>query len=181
MNYRNLSLDDDVRLCHRIYYYHCECVYSITCRQVVGGDSGLGEMLWGRAIGISMAMGAISAPILGAVADFSRAKKRLLFMNLYLTAIFTALLYFIKAGDVFLGMLFFIIANYGFNSANVFYDSFLPDIAKPEDIGKVSGYGWALGYVGGLLACSISGFDKINVRLSPAIALHLCLSSFIFC
>ncbi|PKN75567.1 MAG: MFS transporter [Candidatus Cloacimonetes bacterium HGW-Cloacimonetes-2] len=147
--------------------------------KVVGGDSGLGEMLWGRAIGISMAMVAISAPILGAVADFSRAKKRLLFINLYLTAVFTALLYFIQAGDVFLGMLFFIIANYGFNSANVFYDSFLPDIAKPEDIGKVSGYGWALGYVGGLLALLYSlVLIKINVRLVfPAIALHLLVFS----
>ena len=83
-------------------------------------------MLWGRAIGISMTLVALTAPILGAVADHSRAKKRLLFMNCWLTVIFTALLWFVGPGDIFSGMLFFIIANFGFNSANVFYDAFLP-------------------------------------------------------
>ena len=118
-------------------------VYSVYfIKSVVGGPSGYGEMLWGRAIGLSMTLVAISAPILGAVADYSRAKKRMLFINCYLTVIFTALLYFVKPGDVFLGMLFFIIANFGFNSANVFYDAFLPEICQPEDIGKVSGFGF---------------------------------------
>ncbi|HPS39536.1 MAG TPA: MFS transporter [Candidatus Cloacimonadota bacterium] len=150
-------------------------VYSVYfVHNVVSGNSGYGEMLWGRAIGISMAMVAVSAPILGAVADYSRAKKRLLFVNCYLTVIFTALLYFVKAGDVFIGMLFFIVANFGFNSANVFYDSFLPDIAKPEDIGRVSGYGWALGYIGGLVSLGYTLLLlKYNVRwVFPAIAVH---------
>ena len=147
--------------------------------KVVVGDPGYGELLWGRAIGISMALVAISAPILGAVADYSRAKKRMLFINCYLTVLFTALLYFVRAGDVFQGMLFFIIANFGFNSANVFYDSFLPDIAKQEDIGKVSGYGWALGYVGGLISLGYSlVLVSRNVRyVFPAIALHLFIFS----
>jgi len=102
-------------------------VYSVYfINSVVGGEPGYGEMLWGRAIGISMTMVALTAPILGAVADFSRAKKRMLFLNCYLTVIFTALLYFVRPGQVFLGMLFFIIANFGFNSANVLYDAFLP-------------------------------------------------------
>lgn len=147
---------------------------------VVGGaQSGYGEMLWGRAIGISMALVAVTAPIMGAVADYSRGKKRLLFLNCYLTVIFTALLYFVKAGDITKGMLFFIIANFGFNSANVFYDSFLQDISKPEDMGKVSGYGWALGYVGGLFALGYSLLlINYNVRLVfPAIALHFLVFS----
>lgn len=151
-------------------------VYSVYfMKHVVVGNPGLGELLWGRAIGISMAMVAISAPILGAVADYSRAKKRLLFINCYIAIIFTALLYFVKAGDVTTGMLFFILANFGFNSANVFYDSFLPDIVKQSDIGKVSGYGWALGYVGGLASLGYSLLlVKSNVRLVfPVIALHL--------
>jgi len=150
-------------------------VYSVYfINSVVGGEPGYGEMLWGRAIGISMTMVALTAPILGAVADFSRAKKRMLFLNCYLTVIFTALLYFVRPGQVFLGMLFFIIANFGFNSANVFYDAFLPEICKPEDIGKVSGFGWSLGYVGGLLSLLVAlVLVKINVRyVFPAVALH---------
>jgi len=155
-------------------------VYSVYfIKTVVGGDPGYGEMLWGRAIGISMTLVALTAPIFGAVADFSRGKKRMLFLNCYLTVIFTALLYFIQPGAIFLGMLFFIIANYGFNSANVFYDAFLPEISKPEDIGKVSGMGWALGYVGGLFSLLVAlVLVKVNVRLVfPAVALHFFLFS----
>jgi MFS transporter, UMF1 family len=149
-------------------------IYSAYFMKVVVPDNpALGTALWGRAISISMTLVAITAPIFGAVADFSRAKKRFLFLNCYLTVIFTALLYFVQRGDVFTGMLFFIIANFGFNSANVFYDAFLPEISSHEDMGKVSGMGWALGYVGGLISLVISLIlVKWNVRyVFPAIAL----------
>jgi UMF1 family MFS transporter len=150
-------------------------------KQVVGGEPGYGEQLWGRAIAISMTLVALTAPILGAVADYSRSKKKFLFINCYLTIIFTGLLYFVNKGDILMGMVFFIIANFGFNSANVFYDAFLPEITPPEDMGKVSGYGWALGYVGGLVSLLISLLlVKVNVRLVfPAIALYFFIFSLI--
>ena len=127
-------------------------IYSVYFKNVVVNQGELGTALWGRAISISMLMVALTAPIFGAVADFSRAKKKFLFYNCYLTVIFTALLYFVKAGNIFTGMLFFIIANFGFNSGNVFYNALLPDIAPREALGKVSGWGWAFGYVGGLVS-----------------------------
>lgn len=150
-------------------------------KQVVGGVPGYGEQLWGRAIAISMTLVALTAPVLGAVADYSRSKKKFLFINCYITIIFTGLLYFVGKGDILMGMIFFIIANYGFNSANVFYDAFLPEITRPEDMGQVSGYGWALGYVGGLISLFIALFlVKINVRLVfPAIALYFFIFSLI--
>jgi UMF1 family MFS transporter len=150
-------------------------VYSVYfINNVVGGASGYGEMLWGRAIGISMTLVALTAPVLGAVADYSRSKKKLLFVNCYITVLFTALLFYVQPGMVFIGMLFFIIANFGFNSANVFYDAFLPEICSQDDIGKVSGFGWALGYVGGLLSLVAAlVLVKQNVRyVFPAVALH---------
>lgn len=150
-------------------------------KHVVGGTPGYGEQLWGRAIAISMTLVAVSAPIFGAVADYSRSKKKFLFINCYITIIFTGLLFFVNKGDVLIGLLFFIIANFGFNSANVFYDAFLPEITKQEDIGKVSGYGWALGYVGGLISLIISLIlVKININLVfPAIALYFFIFSLI--
>lgn len=71
-------------------------------------------------------------------------------------------------------MIFFIIANYGFNSANVFYDAFLPEITTPDNIGKVSGFGWALGYLGGLLSLVISlVIIQYDVRwVFPMISVH---------
>ncbi len=127
-------------------------VYSVYFRNVVVNKGELGTALWGRAVSISMLFVALSAPIFGAIADYSRSKKKFLFINCYLTVIFTALLYFVKAGDVFLGMLFFIIANFGFNSGNVFYNALLPDVASRENMGKISGLGWGVGYVGGLIS-----------------------------
>lgn len=155
-------------------------VYSVYfMQQVVGGDPGYAEMLWGRAIGISMTLVAISAPILGAVADYSRSKKKFLFFNCYLTVIFTALLYFVGQGDISKGMIFFIIANFGFNSANVFYDAFLPEITGFENMGKVSGFGWALGYLGGLLSLILSLIlIRYDVRwVFPMIAVHFFIFS----
>jgi len=131
-------------------------VYSLYFQNKVVGDRGDGTLLWSIAISISMLMVAFTAPVFGAIADFSRSKKKFLFINTYITIIFTALLYFVQKGDIFTGMLFFIIANFGFNSANVFYNAFLPEIINREKIGTVSGWGWAIGYVGGLLSLLIS-------------------------
>ena len=150
-------------------------------KSVVGGTIGYGEMLWGRCIGISMSLVALTAPIFGAVADFSRAKKKFLFYNCWLTVIFTFLLCFVRSGNILKGMIFFIIANYGFNSANVFYDAFLPELATKQNIGKISGYGWAFGYVGGLISLIISLFlIKINIRLVfPMIAIFFLVFSLV--
>ncbi len=148
--------------------------YSVYFRDVVVNRGELGTALWGRAISISMLLVALSAPIFGAVADYSRAKKRFLFYTTYLTVIFTALLYFVKAGNIFTGMLFFIIANFGFNSGMVFYNALLPEIAGRNDLGKVSGWGWALGYVGGLLSLvlvwPLVNNNLVNLAF-PAVAL----------
>jgi len=130
-------------------------VYSVYFVNNVVGDADLGSALWGRAIAISMLLVAISAPIFGAVADHSRAKKRFLFFHTYLTIIFTALLFFVRSGDISKGMFYFIIANFGFHSANVFYNALLPEIVNRDKIGKISGWGWAIGYFGGMLSLFI--------------------------
>ncbi len=165
-------------------------VYSVYFINLVVDNAaeGYGEMLWGRAVAISMTLVALTSPIFGAIADHSRSKKKFLFINCYITILFTGLLFYVRAGNIVLGMLFFIIANYGFNSANVFYDAFLPEIIDDEDMGKVSGYAWAFGYIGGLMALFVSlpiiksfpKADNLNVRLVfPAIALHIFVFSLV--
>ena len=117
--------------------------------KVVGGAEG--SRYWGIAIGIAMLSVAIISPFLGAIADFSASKKRFLFIFSAITWIFTGLLFFVEKGDVFTGMLFFIIAEIGYRSGQVFYNSLLPEIAEPEERGRVSGNGWAVGSLGGIL------------------------------
>jgi len=115
-----------------------------------------GEWYWSLAVSISMTLAAIAAPILGAMADYSHSKKKFLFVFTYLTIASTALLFFAGKGDYILGMILFIIANFSFNSALVFYDAFLPEVSTPETIGKISGLGWGLGYLGGLVSLLVA-------------------------
>lgn len=129
-------------------------IYSAYFKEgVVGGAEG--SRLWGISIGIAMLVVAIIAPILGSLADFSASKKRFLLIFSVGTWIFTALLFFVQKGDIFMGMLFFILAEIGYRGGQVFYNSLLPEIAEPEELGRVSGNGWAIGSFGGILCLLI--------------------------
>ena len=116
---------------------------------VVGGAEG--SRYWGIAVGIAMLSVAIISPILGAIADFTASKKRFLFIFSAITWVFTGLLFFVEKGDILMGMVFFVIAEFGYRSGQVFYNSLLPEIAEPEEMGRVSGNGWAIGSFGGIL------------------------------
>lgn len=121
--------------------------------QVVGGAEG--SRLWGIAVGIAMLVVALISPVLGAIADFTAAKKKFLFGFTTVSCIFTALLFFVEKGDVVIGMLFFILAEIGYRGAQVYYNSLLPEIAAEDDIGRVSGIGWAIGSAGGVICLFI--------------------------
>jgi len=117
---------------------------------VVGGAEG--SRLWGLSVSIAMLVVAVTSPVLGAIADFSGAKKRFLFLFTSMSVLFTGLLFFVQKGDVLQGMLFFVLAEIGYRSAQVFYNGLLPEIAAPEEIGTVSGTGWAVGSAGGVVS-----------------------------
>ena len=121
--------------------------------EVVGGPEG--SRLWGLAVGIAMLIVAITAPILGAIADFSGSKKRFLFFFTSMSVLFTAALFFAVHGRILLSMGAFILAETGYRSAQVFYNGLLPEIAAPEEIGRISGNGWAIGTAGGIICLLI--------------------------
>lgn len=110
------------------------------------------DWLWGLAQAVSQGVVLVLAPFLGALADFSGAKKRFLMCSWVACCLATALLYVPRPGQVSLAFVLFVFANIAFSAGENFNASFLPELATPEDTGKVSGYGWALGYLGGLLA-----------------------------
>ncbi len=120
---------------------------------VVGGAEG--TRLWGLSVGIAAVLVAIASPILGTIADYSKAKKTFLLAFTGFSIVFTALLFFVRKGDVFTGMLFFILAEIGYRGAQVFYDALLTSVSTPENIGTVSGKGWAIGMLGGIAALLI--------------------------
>ncbi|APW60896.1 MFS transporter [Paludisphaera borealis] len=105
---------------------------------------------------IGMILIAVVSPILGAYADHTARKKKLLgiFLAIGLTAV--AAMYFIHTGDWLLASVLFILANIGANGSFVFYDALLPHIARPDEIDRVSTAGYALGYVGGGLLLALN-------------------------
>ncbi|MFZ5880418.1 MAG: MFS transporter [Chloroflexota bacterium] len=137
--------------------------------KVAGGAEG--SRLWGLSLGIAMLSVAALTPILGTIADHSASKKKFLFFFSTLAWVFTGLLFFVQAGDVFTGMLFFILAEIGYRGGQVFYNALLTDVARANEMGRVSGNGWAFGSIGGI-ACLLlilppivlSGSDPLVVR-----------------
>lgn len=118
---------------------------------VVVASDNRGDQYWGIANFIAMLTVALISPVAGAVADFSGRKKLFLILTTLMTVIATALMYFVQPGDVVFGMLLFVIGTVGFEGGYVFYNAFLPDVSTPRTVGRISGWGWAVGYVGGLL------------------------------
>src|SRR5918996_3697421 len=125
-------------------------VYSVYFRNIIAAGRTDGDRLWAIGNTVSQTLVLLSAPLLGAIADYSAAKKKFLFFSYLLCVIFTALLTFTGPGQIVFALSIFIVANFAFSSGENFIASFLPEISKPEDMGKISGFGWALGYIGGL-------------------------------
>jgi UMF1 family MFS transporter len=115
-------------------------------------NDGHGDLYWGLAMSASMLLVALLAPALGAIADATRSKKLFLFGFTFVSVLCTAGTYFLEPGMILVGAILFILANAGFEGGIVFYDAFLPEIAPPEQYGRVSGYGFAVGYFGSLAA-----------------------------
>lgn len=109
-----------------------------------------GDALWGASLSISMLIVALISPVLGAAADLSGRRKRFLFAFTLLAVTATALLGFTGPGYALVAAVLFIAANIGFEGGLVFYDAYLPEIASERSLGRVSGYGFAMGYLGAL-------------------------------
>ena len=130
-------------------------LYAVYFKKVVAQGQPIGDLYWSLGTSMAMIITAIISPILGAIADYSAGKKRFLLFFTLLCITATASLFFVGSGDVFWGVAIFILANVGFEAGLVFYDSFLPEITEPKNYGRVSGYGFAMGYLGSLATLAI--------------------------
>ncbi len=123
-----------------------------------------GQALWGFAGSVTMAIVALMSPILGAIADYTGSKKKFLVFFTILCVFFNGMLFFTSLDiPIIMGIpvwlwawIFFIIANVGFEGALPFYDAWLPEISDEKTIGKVSGFGYAAGYLGAMFTIIIA-------------------------
>jgi UMF1 family MFS transporter len=139
-------------------------LFAVYFKQTIVGGKSIGDFYWSIGTSVSMFITALISPVLGAISDYSAGKKRFL---LFFTAACigaTCMLYFTNKGDILLGLFLFIIANVGYEAGIVFYDSFLPEITSPKNFGRVSGYGFALGYLGSLATLALA-FPFIKAQM----------------
>lgn len=148
--------------------------YSVYFVQVVAGHlgpEGTPERVWFWGYAVSMLVAALLSPPFGALADARASKKAFLLGSTLVCVACTALLAFVHAGDMWRGLVLFGIANVAFDLGFLFCSAFLVEIATTATMGRISGYGWGLGYVGGLLSLAIAypfisgGFAESNLPL----------------
>ncbi|MDR4650801.1 MAG: MFS transporter [Nitrosomonas sp.] len=119
---------------------------------VVANNESWATFAWTASLAASYALIILTAPLVGAYADAYAVKKPLLAISTLGCIVFTALLYFVGKGDIGLAVILIIATNYFFGSGENLIAAFLPELAKNQAIGKVSGWGWGLGYLGGIFS-----------------------------
>ena len=159
--------------------------------QAVVGEAGVDILgmnisataLWGYMLGTAAFLVFLFAPVLGAIADFSSAKKRFLMGFAYMGSLFATMLFFCGSGDVGLTIALFIGTQVCFVGGNVFYDAFLPQIASEDKLDAISARGYAFGYVGGSLQFGIAlglvaMHETVGVSITMAARIGMAMTGF---
>lgn len=118
----------------------------------IAGNAPWATLAWTSALAVSYLMIMASAPVLGAWADARAAKKRLLAATTVGCVLFTAALALTGRGDIAAAFAFIVLSNFFFGSGENLIAAFLPELARGDALGRVSGWGWSLGYLGGLVS-----------------------------
>ena len=146
-------------------------VFSLYFARGIYGDETAGSALWGYVLGVSGLAVALLSPVFGAIADRSGRRKPWLAVFTVCTVVPTALLWYaLPARDwISYALICVALATIAFELAGVFYNAMLPTVAQPAMLGRVSGWGWGLGYIGGLacLVAALVGF--IGLGDSPGL------------
>jgi UMF1 family MFS transporter len=149
---------------------------------------------WTAALALSSLMVIISIPIIGALADIGGAKKRLVLVATVGCVVSTALLALSGPGTLVLAVILIIASNYFFSVGEALIGAFLPELARPQALGKVSGWGWSFGYFGGMLALGLclawvlyaqnlgqaaTDFVPVTLLITAAIFAAACVPTFL--
>ena len=127
-------------------------IYSAFFTGVLASGDPYADSKWLIAISVCAVIIALLSPLLGVIADRSGYRKTYLMVSTWICIITALFIYIPLPGQIFLPLLLVIVSNAAFEMGQVFCNSYLPDIAPREKIGRISGYGWSLGYFGGLVA-----------------------------
>ncbi|HMS64021.1 MAG TPA: MFS transporter [Ignavibacteria bacterium] len=130
-------------------------VFAVYFKEVIASGQSIGDLYWSIGINISMIISAVLNPVCGAIADYSSNKKKFLFFFTLICVISTALMYFTNEGTILFALTLFIFSNIGFQTGLTFYDAFISEITEEKYYNKVSGIGYAVGYIGSLISVAL--------------------------
>ena len=137
-------------------------IYATYFVSAIAPDKIYGTALWSRGVTATALIVAFLSPFLGALADQGSLRKSFLLVSTLVMVLGTTMLYFVMPGQVYQALAWFILSNVAFELGMVFYNAFLPDVSTPKTIGRISGIGWGVGYIGGLAAMFIAMAGFIN-------------------
>lgn len=143
-------------------------LFSIFFSQVVVRNDAIDDRIWSLTYGGSMLLTALLSPIAGAVADERACKKLCLIGSGLMCGIFTCALGLIQPGQLWLAVLLYIPANFAFSIGENFLASFLPTLAKQDEVGRVSGFSWACAYAAALLLLILTAGAMVLLKLESA-------------
>jgi len=123
---------------------------------IVGNEHALGDLWWGRAISMSLLLVVLTGPVLGALADRAGLRKRFFIAFTALCIGCIALLTTLVPGMVLQGFALIALANFAFESSQIYYNAYLPDIAPADRLGTVSGLGFGIGYLGSIVGLVVA-------------------------
>jgi len=151
----------------------------------VAGKASWATFAWTAALSVSYLAVLLTAPLVGAWADAHAAKKKLLFMTTAGCVIFTAALYFTGPGTVALAIALIIVSNFFFATGENLIAAFLTELADSKAMGRVSGWGWALGYLGGLVSLGVSlayilTVEKQGVKSTDYVPITMLITAVLF-
>ena len=141
-------------------------VYNVFFVDVIAGGASWGTLAWTTALSFSSLVALLMAPALGAWADARRGKKRLLAVSTAGCVLATAALALPGQGEVWFAAALIVISNVSFSLAEGLIAAFLPELAKPAALGRVSGWGWSFGYFGGMLTLGASLVVVLHAQAS---------------
>ena len=122
---------------------------------VVAGNTSWATLAWTTTLAVSYGLIMLSAPAIGAYADLRAAKKRLLAITTLGCVLGTAALALVGPGDLWLAVLLVVLSNFFFGTGENLIAAFLPELARGRALARLSGLGWGLGYLGGMLTLGV--------------------------
>lgn len=127
-------------------------VYATYFVEVVAAKNPQATGWWGTGLSVAQLVVILVSPLIGTIADLTARKKNFLMGTAAVCSVATTALYFVSAGEIWLALGLVCVANIAFSLSENLCASFLPEISTPENVGKISGFGWSFGYFGGLFS-----------------------------